>query len=502
MIPWDQFNFSDYEEQPGQADELVKTLKAMKLVIALGVHKNYVLVSIGPSTEVVARLGHGHPLIERTEMTPIRRFAGKRITSVSYVSKAFLSTISTNKKDIDGLVAVGENSLKMLPLSEDQVKQISADMHELATDIKRFIPVVGAQASVSFLTHDGQESYDYDYSQHLSLDGSKPLTLLNHVGGSPILAIVARSKYQPEKYHLIVKWAKKLDDYINNYLVVFLPPDRKAQFDQVTKIVYPLLKRFNAATEKLLPAFKDGQTAFVLDARIRSNHWAANFRTPQAMPMLEPAIVCSVDNAAAVRSGFNEYRLIINDAIAKIRDINPQIPEFEIPPPETRQLKNGTLYYYPLPAQVEAQLHLDRQLLPNASLSDQVLALTVSPSQSERLLSPIPLKVTRGPLANAEQRPLAVAVYFNWPAFVDAAAPWMDYAVHTVGPQIASQNGMKMDAKKMESIVSQVHTVLEVLKVFRDVQSVSYFENKVLVTHTISYVHDIAHGPEMRTRPK
>lgn len=500
MVPWDQIPFQDYEEQPGQADELVKSLKAMKLVVGLGVYKNYVMLSVGPSTEVVARLGHGKHVIDRPEMKPVLAFADKPVTSLSYVSKALMASISTNKKDIDGLIAQGENALKMLPLPEDQVKKMSSDLHELGNDLKHYIPVPGAQVGVSFLTPGGQESYDYDYGQHLSLDGSKPLTLLNHVGGSPILAYVSRSKYQPEKYRLVVKWVKKLNDYVNNLVVSNLGDQQKAQYDQVTKIVFPLLKRFNAATENLLPAFKDGQTAFVLDAKIRSKHWAANLETPQALPMLEPAIVCSVSNAEVVRKNFEEYRLILNDAIAKLREVSPQpIPEFEIPPPQTRSLNGGTMYYYPLPPMIQAQIHLDAQLQPNATLGQHILALSISPSQSERLLSPIPLKVSRGPLKDAESRPLAAALYFNWPALVDAAAPWVDYGVRQLVPQMAaSSGGMKMDAQKMNSILSQVHTVLEVLKVFRESQSVSYFENGILVTHSVSYVHDL--GPEMRAK--
>ncbi|HZU35905.1 MAG TPA: hypothetical protein VFA18_08355 [Gemmataceae bacterium] len=496
LIPWDRIPFADYEEEPGQGDELVKKLKATPLVIALGVRDNYVLLSVGPSTDPVSRLGQGPSVMQRSEMKPIEKFAGKPITSVGYVSKAFLSAISTNKKDIDNMVSAGQNALKGLPLPEDQVKQMSADLNELGNDIKRYIPEAGAQTSVSFMTNDGQESYSYDYGQSLSLDGSKPLTLLNHVGGNPILAVVARTKYDAGKYHLLVKWAKKINAYLDNFVVANLGEEQKAKYDEVTKVLFPLLKRFNEATENLvLPAFRNGQFAFVLDAGIRSNQWVQNFRTPQALPMLEPALVFGISDAAKLRQGFAEYRTILNDAIAKARDIAPApIPEFEIPPPETRAIPNGTLYYYNLPPQIS----VDPQLLPNASLSSRILALTISPKQSERLLSPIPLKVQHGPLTEARNRPLAVAVYFNWPALVNAARPWVDFGVRTAIPHLArsSGGGMKMDAAKMESILKQVHTGLEVLKVLRGVQSVTYFENNILVTHSVSFVRDLP--PERR----
>ncbi len=488
LIPWDQMNLQDYEEEAGQADELVKTLKAKTLVVALGVHKDYVLLSIGDSTKPVAVLGEGEHLMQRPEFKPAEQFAGKPITSLSYVSKAFMSAISTTKKDVDKMVAQLQSAINNLPLADDQKKQMSNDLVELGRDMKTFVAEPGANVSVSFLNGHGQESYDYDYGQHPGLDGSKPLTLLQHAGGSPILAVAGRGRYEPKKYELLVKWVKKAYGYVDNFVVGFLNDEQKAQIDQVTKVVFPLLERFDKATRtQILPAFKDSQFAFVLDAGIRSKRWFPNFQTPTAMPMLEPAIVFGISNAEALRKGVEEYRLIINDAIAKARDFSPQkIQEFEIPPPETRPLQNGTMYYYNLPP-----VGLDPQILPNAALSQHVLALTLSPRQSEAILSRTPLKVEHGLLADAATRPLAMAAYFNWPALLNAARPWVHFGVRAAIKQSANENGSKMGAEQIKSIMSQVDTVLDILKVLRNVQSVSYFEGKMLVTHTVTTVRDI-----------
>ena len=45
---------------------------------------------------------------------------------------------------------------------------------------------------LSFLADRGVEGYRYAWGGHDRLDGSKPLGLLEHVGGNPILGVVVR----------------------------------------------------------------------------------------------------------------------------------------------------------------------------------------------------------------------------------------------------------------------------------------------------------------------
>ena len=64
-------------------------------------------------------------------------------------------------------------------------------------------------------------------------------------------------------------------------------------FEQVTKIVFPLLKRLDIATGKmLLPAFADGQNALVIDARWTAKKWFPDQpETARPLPMLEIAMI-------------------------------------------------------------------------------------------------------------------------------------------------------------------------------------------------------------------
>src|SRR5262249_47640888 len=158
-------------------------------------------------------------------------------------------------------------------------------------------------------------------------------------------------------------------------------------------------------TEKLLlPALADGQTALVLEAKWTSKQWQKALpETEKPMPMWEPALVLRVSDEAQLRRAVDAYRTIVDEALAKARELAPpgRIPELKVPDPEVRKVKAGTLYYYELPP----QLGLDPQVTPTAGLSKYVAVLSLSQGQAERLMTHSPLANRGGPLGNT-RRPL------------------------------------------------------------------------------------------------
>jgi hypothetical protein len=304
------------------------------------------------------------------------------------------------------------------------------------------------------------------------------------VGGSPILAVLGRAKYQPEHYKSFVKWVKKLDRYIEDIVVPRLDADKKEIFDQVTKIVYPLANRLDKATgDMLLPALADSQGGFVLDGKIKSDQWIQQMpKSDSPLPMIEPAIVLGVSDVALLKKAFSEYRAIGNDTIAKVREAIPFVPEFQIPEPDTKEAKGGTLYYYPLPP-----VGLDPQIGPNAGLGAHVVVFTISQSHTERLLADTPLKVSGGPLADLN-KPRSGAAYFDFAGLIDLFGPWIDYAIKQKAQEGA---GSLPPGMTLESLQSQIHSVLDVLKCLKSFSSSTYVEDKVQVTHNETIFKDL-----------
>src|SRR5262249_4747963 len=148
----------------------------------------------------LSRFGQGKKLIDAPEFAPLDKFADRRLTSIGYTSKAFNAQVNPGSKDIDGYLELANEMLKAVDLPADLKTRLHKDLTDLAKDLKANMPAAGAAMAFSFLTARGTESYDYNWSEHPHVDSSRPLTLLQHIGGNPALAVVGRSKYSPESY--------------------------------------------------------------------------------------------------------------------------------------------------------------------------------------------------------------------------------------------------------------------------------------------------------------
>jgi hypothetical protein len=65
LVPWEEFPFDQYAENPGDYEKLKQHLRSLKLTIDLGVKDGYLLFSIGDSNEHLVNLGKGEMLVKR-----------------------------------------------------------------------------------------------------------------------------------------------------------------------------------------------------------------------------------------------------------------------------------------------------------------------------------------------------------------------------------------------------------------------------------------------------
>ena len=114
----------------------------------------------------------------------------------------------------------------------------------------------------------------------------------------------------------------------------------------------PLLGRLDKATRNvLIPALADGQTGLVIDAKLTSRQFLKALPpTEQPLPMLEPAIVVGVSDAAKLKRAFTEYYAVADDFVEILKGIEKSdIPkDFKLPRPRVYRLRQGTAYGYRL----------------------------------------------------------------------------------------------------------------------------------------------------------
>jgi hypothetical protein len=490
MVPWETIAPFNAVEKPEQYKAVFQKLKDLQLTVSLGVRGKYVLVSVGPSNAHLSKLGQGKKLIDVPELKPLEKYAGEKLTSIGYSSKAMNSRLASNATGLDSYIEMGMKLLGKVELKPEQRARIAKDLTALSQEVKATLPVPGAALDFSFLTAKGYEGYGYDWSDHKTRDGSKPLTILNHVGGNPLVVVAGRNKIDPNAWPQFVRWAKLGHGYFEEFGVPQLPAESKQQYQQFLKAAKPLLARFDDATSKLLlPALADGQVAFVIDAKLSSKQWHNNFPpSPVALPIPEPALVVGVSDADKLQKAFGEYRTVVNGLLVELRKVNQDIPEFQLPGPQSRKLKGGGMtYFYPLPA----ELGLDKRLVPNASVSDKAAALSLSHEHGERLLTATPLKLEGGSLVDGK-RPLAAAVHVDWAGTVTLIGGWVEYGAGTFKAvnfehQVSTANAQN----PAEDTLKQIRTVFEVLKVFRSYSSVTYQEKGVWVTHRETLIRDV-----------
>jgi hypothetical protein len=238
----------------------------------------------------------------------------------------------------------------------------------------------------------------------------------------------------------------------------------------------------------LLPGLADGQCGFVLDAKLSSRQWFKGMpRAANPLPMLEPALVFGVSDPELVKKAFGEYRAIADAIVDKIKQMNPDaLPaDFKLPDPQVRDNKNGEVYSYPF----AKDLGVDAQLALNAGLGKHVAVLSVAPKHTAELLAAAPFEA-EGP-AGETKKPLVAISYFDWASVVEAATPWIDYAVQQYYAARTDGDNGAAPPDGLRNTLSEVHGVLEVLQALRTVSSATYVEGKATITHTETHFRDL-----------
>lgn len=504
MIPWEKIREEADELDEEQFNEIRDAIGKQTATVALGVTEEFVLLSIGPTTEHLEKLGQGETLAEQAALKPLEKHAGERVVAVSYVSEAFIKSLSSAEKTMDDIAGGVEEAMVQAKLDEEDRKTILEDIRSL--DIRRFMPEPGEVAGIGFLTSRGYEAFQYSAGKQPTLDASKPLSILGHVGGSPLFLFASHSKNSIDDYVAVVDWLKRIAGHVEKIAEKKADADDWAKYMEFRDRGIALLERLDTANRELLfPALADGQGAIVLDFAAQSQKWFDKMpESPKPLPMLELAMVTSVSDRDKLREGVKTYIDVARDGYKLAKEMNPdEMPEFNLPKPTISDLEdNGKLYTFSLPK----KWGIDSQVAVNAGVTDKFAAVSVMPLTTERLLREKPLEIDT---ALKLDRPAAVVTHIECAKLVAAIRPWIDYGLDVATGKIKPKAESAEDADESEEdgeeqpsapspwmmqlgfIVPQVHQVLDVASTMRSVTSVKYEEDGLWVTHSETHVQDL-----------
>lgn len=490
MIPWEDevpMGFPGDEESYQKIKEI---LSEKKVAIALGSWNNYVILSIAQSTDHLESLGEGDAIGGRDEFAALAEHADGKLVSVHYISREVVEANYFKEEELDEMATELDAALQESEDVPDEVKErLTDDLPELADDLKKYVGRPGATAGFALLTDTGFEGYSYSWSDMPGLDGSQPLELTNHVGGSPILALVTRGKHDPQDYETLSKWFGKALGYFEDFALEEMDDEERVEAEQALEIAKPLLERLDKTTrEHLIPALEDSQSAIVLDADIRSKQWHDDM--PESfteLPMAEFAVVVGVSDAKALRQAMTEYREIAADAVDAIREKHPEaIPaDYEIPEADEREVSGGTVYQWRLPSEAE----LDDKIALCGAIGDHVAAFATSAALAERVLAETPLEAVEQ-LAGSEE-PRAIVAGIDFAGLVTAIEPWVEYAIRASSNEESVGDDPQQDDADVKGVRTQVAMGMEILKCFRGAWMETHEEDGVWVTHSISTFEDL-----------
>ena len=355
----------------------------------------YLLLSIGDTSEHLAALGKGKLLADRPRWHRCTRRATNASRRSVTSARSSCAKAGDASGQFDDLVNMAKQGLPFSGLEEKLQKELIADAEALAADLKKAMPKPGAVMDYSLSTPRGYEGYTYDWSEHKGVDGSKPLSILDHVGGNPISFIAGRGKSSAEDYQLLTKWGTRA--------VVLLRADRP--------------EGARRETARDIRQGSQGSGAIAQAARLDDHRhadaspgrWARRLRAGsqgreqgRGMPgdaRREPSRCRSRAGngvrASAMRAcftkAFGEYYAIGAGSTRQAAQgrCPTSVPEDEAPGPRSKQIARqaDSCSTYDLPG----QLGLDKQIAPNAGLTaENVAVLFVFAVQPERLLTPTP----------------------------------------------------------------------------------------------------------------
>src|SRR5439155_26978522 len=125
-------------------------------------------------------------------------------------------------------------------------------------------------------------------------------TIVEHLGGSPLIAAAGVTSDPSPAYRTLVRWLKVIYGQADAVVKELLGDDFHKQFQGGMDMVRPFLERFDAITTKeMLPALGDGELALVVDAKWSSKNWFPGLdQHGESLPFIELGAVRTVKDSA------------------------------------------------------------------------------------------------------------------------------------------------------------------------------------------------------------
>jgi hypothetical protein len=193
--------------------------------------------------------------------------------------------------------------------------------------IGELIPDFHGQTTFSFLTQTGSEVWSHTRTEDVLFDASKPLDVLEHVGGDPMMLVAFRLQDRPEYFATARRIVRKVKNYLD--LIPQMEDMSQSQRDAWEVGLdrgWPLVVELADIWEKqFLPSMKDGQHAWVLHGGdMTSKQWLKDMpesNTPLAIP--EAATITGLSDRKGMSDAWTSLFELFDKSLALVRELEP-----------------------------------------------------------------------------------------------------------------------------------------------------------------------------------
>ena len=481
--------FTDMEEE---LEKIMNRINELQIVVALGVVKEHVVLSIGGGTEHLQAMGStGGSLLDTKPFKVVRDATEKPLTSIWYRSQKLAKAWETSPEDIEQAKKFAAAVAKANDLTPEATAEAEELVGELLEGYASQMPEAGPWLAYSYLTDTGYAGEEWNWAKNIPWNGSTPLSL-DHFGGNPLAVIALRTKTDPKQFEAFVNWTDSLRKFVSNAIASTGDDDVQEGFKTFDEKIVPLGEELtNTVREKFVPALKNGQFGLVLDGKASTTKLQASLpASSKPLPLIEPAIVLSLDDEALFREGLSDIFALSDKLLAVIREIDEDaIPsEYRIPDPEEKDAEGGSLWTFALP-----ESGLDEQIQLSIGVGKNAAVFSFTPTQAERILTSSPLQ-----LEGDFSQNLAAAAILDWVAFANLLEPWATYVIRCGGMQQEkgrldpdSTIGPDSETEEVTDALEQLATIFDVVRCLKSATAKTSIEEDATVTRWQNRIEDL-----------
>ncbi|MGI9454332.1 MAG: hypothetical protein ACR2NE_07195, partial [Pirellulales bacterium] len=240
--------FDDMEEE---LEKILKRVGELEIVVALGIVKEHVVLSIGGGTEHLQAMGStGGSLLDTKPFKVVRDATEKPLTSIWYRSQKLAKAWETSPEDIEQAKKFATAVAEANELTPEATAEAEKLVGELLEGYSSQMPEAGPWLAYSYLTDTGYAGEEWNWATNIPWNGSLPLSF-DHFGGDPFAVIALRTKTDPEQFEAFVNWADSFRQFVSNAIAATGDDDVQEGFKTFDEKIVPLGKELtNTVREK------------------------------------------------------------------------------------------------------------------------------------------------------------------------------------------------------------------------------------------------------------